>query len=150
MKNLIITLCVIAVSTLNAQTTNFFTTVTNLWYQGYKSNVLEIAEQRLSIDTNDIAGLILKFEFDLAFLELSSFSNSAQRVLAVGQTITTTNFAKIFPLYELSINHLLAFIPYYSTNQTALVVDKAKALIPYKSLPADIVIKALQDDGHFD
>jgi hypothetical protein len=40
--------------------TNFYSNVTNLWYQGSKSNVLEIANARLAQNTNDIAGLILK------------------------------------------------------------------------------------------
>jgi len=48
--------------------TNFYTNVTNLWYQGYKSNVLNIATARLAVNTNDIAGLILKAEYHFAFL----------------------------------------------------------------------------------
>ena len=50
--------------------TNFHTNVTNLWYQGYKTNVLAIANERLSQNTNDIAGLILKAEFQLDSSEI--------------------------------------------------------------------------------
>ncbi|MDD2600148.1 MAG: hypothetical protein PHO37_13140 [Kiritimatiellae bacterium] len=51
--------------------TNFYTNVTNLWYQGYKTNVFAIANERLAQNTNDIAGLILKAEFHFAHLDSS-------------------------------------------------------------------------------
>ena len=122
--------------------------MTNLWYQGYKSNVLEIAEQRLNINTNDIAGLILKFDFELAFLELSSISNTAQRVLDVAPMITTTNFANVFSSCTNNIHVILDFIPCYTPDK--LAIDKPKAFIPYKPLLSSKYIKALQDDGYFD
>ena len=126
----------------------FHANVTNLWYQGHKSNVLEIAEQRLSADTNDIAGLILRYEFQIAFLEVSSVSNSARRVLDVAQTITSANFARTFPEYSENIQAALDFLPHYTPAEVA--EDKLKALIPHKPLVATDIIKALQDDGYFE
>ena len=131
-----------------ASTTNFFTNVTNLWFQGSKSNVLEIAEQRLGMNTNDIAGLILKYEFQLEFLEVSSISNSAQRILDVGATIASPNFVQVFPDYIENIHAALDFLPHYTPAEIA--EDKPKALIPYKPLVATDIIKALQDDDCFD
>jgi len=131
----------------HANTTNFFTNVTNLWYQGYKSNVLEIAEQRLSVNSNDIAGLILKLEFEIEFLEFSSFSNTAQRVFTVGETIASTNFVREFSEYTNDVHTLLLLIPHYPMNEIA--ADKQKALISNKPLSADDIIEALQDDGYF-
>jgi len=128
--------------------TNFYTNVTNLWFQGYKSNVLEIAEQRLDTNTNDIAGLILKYEFQVEFLEVSSISNSAQRVLNIGATITSTNFAHLFPDYIENIHAALNFLPHYTPSEIA--EDKPKALIPHKPLVADKIIEALLKDGYFD
>ena len=131
-----------------SQTLNFHANVTNLWYQGYKSNVLEIAEQRLNVDTNDIAGLILKLEFNIAFLDFPAFSNTAQRIINIGTTITTTNFASVFPSYTNDIHVLLDFLPQYHPDQ--ILIDKPKAFIPHKPFPASKYIKALQDDGYFD
>ena len=125
----------------------FHANVTNLWYQGHKSNVLEIAEQRLSANTNDIAGLILKLEFTVEFLEFPSFSNTVQRVLAVGQTIVSPNFAREFPEYAEEVSDLLTLIPHYPPAEIA--ADRLKALIPHKPLVATDIIKALQDDGYF-
>ena len=148
MKKLIIAFVILTVSIMYSQTPDFHTNVTNLWYQGYKSNVLEIAEQRLSTDTNDIVGLILKLEFEAAFLEFSSISNTAQRVLDVAPMITTTNFANLFPFYTNRVHILLDVIPRYTSEK--LAIDKPKAFIPHKPTPADRFIKALQDDGYFE
>jgi hypothetical protein len=132
----------------HAGATDFHSNVTTLWFQGDKSNVLEIAEQRLNTDTNDIAGLILKYEFQLEFLETASLSNSAQRVLSVGATVVSTNFVQAFPDYIENIHAALDFLPHYTP--TEILEDKPKALIPYKPLVATDIIKALQDDGYFD
>ena len=147
MKKLIATLALLTAIIAHSQTPDFHANVTNLWYQGYKSNVLEIAEQRLNMNSNDIAGLILKYEFELAFLELSSISNTAQRILNVGPLVTTINFANVFPDYTNRIHVILDFIPQYHPDR--IEIDKPKALIPHKPLLGDRYIKALQDDGYF-
>lgn len=59
----------------NALTADSFVLVTNLWYQGYKTNVLAIAEERLNANSNDLAGLVLKMEYDFAFMNASCISN---------------------------------------------------------------------------
>jgi len=147
MKKLVFLFSILMVSALQAQTMDFHSNVTNLWFQGQKSNVLEIANQRLNINTNDIAGLILKLEYEVEFLEFTAFSNTVQRVLTVGKTITSTNFVREFSEYEEDINVLIDALPHYPANEIA--VDKLKALLPNKPLAADEVIKALQNDAYF-
>ena len=151
MKKLLITLMltVIGGNAIFAQT-NFYTNVTNLWYQGYKSNVLEIAEQRLNVNSNDIAGLVLKAEFHFAFLDVSAISNAYLRVLEIGDTITTTNFVKRYQ--ESSRERILGILDDFKENPVTvqeLQVDKPKAFIKEKPLPASL-IEALQKDGYFD
>jgi len=140
-------------STAIAQT-NFYTNVTNLWYQGGegRSNVLVIANSRLAANTNDIAGLILKANFHFAFLEEAAVSNAYLRVIQVGDTITTTNFVKcwqekklrLFMLDDLDITAEIQMTP------QQIQAEKHKALIPEKPLPYADLIEALQKDGYFD
>ena len=127
--------------------TNFYEQVTQLWYSGQKTNVLNIANQRLQQNTNDIAGLLLKMEYEIEFLELSQVTNTMERVLQVGPNITTSNFVAIYPKVTGSINHLKTMIPLYPTNE--LAADQGKWNISGKPLPCGDVIKALQDDGYF-
>jgi len=150
MKKLVITLMLTVVNgTAVFAQTNFHTNVTNLWYQGYKSNVLEIAKQRLNVNSNDIAGLILKAEYDLAFLELDTISNSFQRVIQIGDTITTTNFVKRFEVERQNLLDLLDVFKDEPIPVNELPAEKAKAHITEKPLPTSL-IEALQKDGYFD
>lgn len=137
-------------STCLAQT-NFYTNVTNLWYQGHKSNVLAIANARLAQNTNDIAGLVLKANYDLEFLEVASISNSYLRIIQVGDTITTTHFVKCWQegLSRQCIIGLLDIISENPLSPQEIQEGKAKALIPHKPLPDADLIEALQMDGYF-
>lgn len=127
--------------------TNFYEDVSSMWYSGNKTGVLSIAEQRLQQNTNDIAGLILKMEYQIEFVDLNAVSNTMQRVLDVGSQVTSTNFATAFPVVQSDINHLLQMLPLYPTNEIAGDIEKAS--IANKPLTSGYAIKALQDDGYF-
>lgn len=128
--------------------TNFTEMVTALWYTGQKTNVLNIAEQRLQVNSNDIAGLILKMEYEIAFLQLDSVSNTMERILDVGPTIKTTNFATMYTVVSNNINHLLNILPLYPPDE--LAADREKGNISAKPLPHAKALKALEDDGYFE
>ena len=73
---LVTMLALSCVAQTNQPPVDNFALVTNLWYQGYKTNVLAIAEQRLAANSNDLAGLVLKMEYDFSFLNFSNISNN--------------------------------------------------------------------------
>ena len=124
----------------------FFANVTNLWWQGHKSNVLAIAEQRLACNSNDIAGLILKMEYDFSFLNLDSVSNSIQRVLDCGNTISTTNYASSFPFFKFSLEHSLHVFTIESMYED-IDAERAKALLPEKRMSFERHLFAVCLDG---
>ena len=131
--------------------TNFYTNVTNLWEEGYKTNVLVIANARLAVSSNDIAGLILKAEYHFAFLEYSACSNAYLLVLQVGDTITTTNFVNEYQgSSRESILWLLDDLAENPMTEQEIQAEKHKAFIKYKPLPHEDMIEALQKDGYFD
>ena len=72
---------------------DLYSTVTNLWWNGPKTNLLALAEQRLAADTNDIVGIVLKTEYDISFSRASVLSNSFRRVLSVGAGVRTPAFS---------------------------------------------------------
>ena len=152
MKKLLIgfMLAVIAGGASLAQT-NFYTNVTNLWYQGHKSNVLEIAEQRLAANTDDIAGLILKAEYHFAFLEANNISNAYLRVIQAGDMITTTNFAGRYQkISKRSILGILDDLAETPITPQEIQAEKPKAFLKHKRMAHDSLIEALQKDGYFD
>jgi len=154
MKKLLVTLILTVISgnAILAQT-NFYTNVTNLWYQGgeSRSNVLAIANSRLAVNSNDIAGLILKANYHFTFLEDGSVSNAYLRVIQVGDTIMTTNFVKEWQENK-SRGDILDLLDVIAGNPLLpqqIQSEKHKALLP-KPLPDADLIEALQKDGYFD
>ena len=156
MKKLLIgfMLMVIAGRTSLAQT-NFYTNVTNLWYQGgeSKTNVLTIANDRLAANTNDFAGLILKAYYHVEFAEINMVSNAFLRVVQIGNTITTTNFVDRWQESSRNILFFLEFMaeePLTPQEIQEIEAERYKAFIPEKPFPDADLLEALQMDGYFD
>ena len=133
----------------NAQT-NFYTSVTNLWYNGHKSNVLAMAEARLAQNTNDMAGLIIKIEYDIDFTQRHSISNSINHALLVGQTITLTNFAKVFPYYKECLLWTLDEVKDNPLSPAQILHERTKGNFKHFHFSARKELEALLKDGYFD
>jgi len=116
-----------------------------MWLAGQKAQVYSIATNRLAANTNDIAGLVLKMEYELAFVDLGNLTNTMQKVVSIGSSINTTNFAQIFPQLQGEITVLQAAIPNYPTNE--LVQDVQKGSITNKPMTYGTVIQAIEADG---
>lgn len=132
--------------------TNFYTNVINLWYQGHKTHVLAIANARLAASSNDIAGLILKAEYHLAFCENAALSNSYLRVIQRGDLITTTNFTICWQ-EEGGRQDYFDILDYMAENLLSpqqIQEESLKGFINEKPLPDAYLIEALQKDGYFD
>lgn len=127
--------------------TNFYQQVSSLWYSGQKTNVLNIAEQRLQQNTNDIAGLLLKLEYEVEILQLSNATNTLERVLAVSGSFSGTNFARVYPTLQADYQVLKSVVTNYPPDE--LAADQAKTNMVGKTMSCDAAIKALQDDGYF-
>ncbi len=122
-----------------------YSSVTNLWDQGAKTNVLELAENALSANKNDIAAITLKLECDIVFVDLGSISNSISRYLAVGIQITNENFASVFEESQESVLLIRDFIPKYDLEK--IPFDRAKGERKHIPLLFQKEIEALWKDG---
>ncbi len=149
MKTLISLFSVIVLlAQLTVAQTNFFTNVTNLWYQGYKSNVLAIAEQRLQQNTNDIAGLLLKVEYQVEFFQFSQLTNTMNTLLTVSESYTGSNFLQRLPVLREDLDVMRQFSTNYPSGQ--LEVDLQKTNQTGKIMSFTISLEALQKDGYFE
>ena len=128
--------------------TNFYEEVSQMWYAGLKTNVLNIAHDRLAIDTNDIAGLILKHEYATAFLAVEDMTNTAARILEVGADITSTNFVIEYGHFVDEVAIMEVILNEYTPEE--LEHDRQKGYISGKPMTFGDMIKSLQDDGYFD
>ena len=112
---------------LCAEDLAFFNNVTNLWFQGHKSNVLTIADERLAINSNDIAGLVLKVEYDLEFTNLNSLSNSIERTIATVCSIGSTNYASFCNSFATSLRSLLDDMASDPISEEEMEIELAKS-----------------------
>jgi hypothetical protein len=127
--------------------TNFYEQVSSMWYSGNKTGVLSIAEQRLQQNTNDIAGLLLKLEYEVEFLQLSNVTNTMRQALIAGETFAGTNFTQVYPVLQADYEVMKIVVTNYPPDE--LAADQAKSSIAGKTMSCDAAIKALQDDGYF-
>ena len=144
-KTLIILACFVC-GALYADNLDFFANVTNLWYQGRKSNVLAIAEERLSANAEDAAGLLLRLEYDLEFLNVDRLSNSVLRVKSAFTPIEAPSLSFWKPIFMETLDYLLD-IQTTTNFYATLDVDRAKAALPEKHMLFDEEIRALCLDG---
>ena len=128
-----------------------FALVTNLWYNGYKSNVLAIAEQRLAANSNDLAGLIIRMDYNSEFANEECYSNDITAVLSSAASITNAHFQMVLPLLVLDLTNQLAFLAaeYQLLSNEEKCQDKQKGFINGKPLEDEDILKALHDDGLF-
>lgn len=127
-----------------------FTLVTNLWYNGYKTEVLAIADQRLAVNSNDLAGLVLKMEYDFSFVNTQTISNDMLNVIAVAGTITNEQVKLHYnEMKEILEDFLLILKDDYHPTTEEIKEDRAKALLPHKRMTHERYLKWLHEDGLF-
>ena len=144
-----------ALAQTNAPIDNF-TLVTNLWYEGHKTNVLAMAEERLNANSNDLAGLVVRFNYDLEFSNRANYSNDIARILDV---LHTSQFSSLTNRVLLTSTTLLQdalgdFLDYMASTQSQLspaeeLNDRQKSSVNQKPLADESFLKALSDNGLF-
>ena len=132
---------------LALQGSSYFNTITNLWYTGHQTNVLQMAEARLARNTNDIAGILMKASWDFAFSDAETLSNSLVRIRSVGGQVVTPAFTNAFVLTQFDLDSTFSILPRLTPAQ--LAIDRVKASGSGHRMHYEEELKALDDDGFF-
>lgn len=127
---------------------DLYSTVTNLWWNGPKTNILAIAEERLAANTNDIVGLVLKTEYDISFSPASVLSNSFRRVLSVGAEVDTPAFAAAYPRIAWNVSG--AFVSLERYTDAIYREEHHKGFLTHKAMNMQWAWDALHEDGWLD
>ena len=134
-------------SSLVASASDYYASMTNVWYCGYQTNVLAQANQRLSSSTNDIAGLLMKASYDFDFADSETLSNTLVRVLLAGSTVATPAFSNAFEWVKLDIRGTFKTIATETPEEHA--ADMLKVHGAGHPMAYEDALKALDDDGYF-
>ena len=116
-----------------------------MWLEGRKQEVYCIATNRLAANTNDLAGLVIKMSYELAFSDFGNYTNTLLRLITVGGGISTTNFASLYPGLELECSGMSQFLSTVTPNDVALWLQKSS--ITNKPMTYRRFLKAIEDDG---
>ena len=127
---------------------DLYSTVTNLWWNGPKTNILALAEQRLAVDTNDIVGIVLKTEYDISFSRASVLSNSFRRVLSVGAGVGTPAFSAAYPRIAWNVSG--AFVSLDRYTDEVYLSEHHKGFLTHKEMNMRWAWDALHEDGWLD
>lgn len=127
-----------------------FAMVTNLWFNGHKSNVLAIAEQRLASNSNDFAGLVIRMDYNSAFLNADSFSNDIAAVMIAARNVSGTHLDQVKPLLFFSLTNTLEYLSTdFRLTADELAIERQKGFITGKPMENEDVLEALHKDGLF-
>lgn len=128
--------------------TELYETVTNLWWNGPKTNIFAIADARLLTNTNDPAGVVLRMEGDFAFGFGSDISNAVNRFLSVGAQIQTPAFRVQFPYEAFNVSVLLDTMPSFTAAEWEQEHEYGAVL--HKNMMFKTIWNSLENDGWLD
>ena len=143
-----ITALMIFAAALKLSASETYVNITNFWYAGQHTNALAIAEQRLAVDTNDIAGLLVRASWDFAFSDANALSNSLLRMVQVARTVSSPAFTNILWITEWDVGSVLENVERETLEQRQ--GDVQKELAPGNLPHYWHELEALDKDGYFD
>lgn len=127
-------------------TENTFSAVTNDWYVGKWTNVLELAQARLAANSNDLVGAHLAVSYDVLFSDIPAISNSVTRLIGAMDASSEPAMANLISQLRPG---WVYFRDEFLPRQTAADVQAQheKSSITNKTLDCDFVLKAIWDNG---
>ena len=139
MKKLIAALlAATAVAAFAVPSENNYHAVTNDWYQGNYSNVYELAQQRLSSNSNDLVAAVIMESYDLRFSSFAAISNSILRVMRASEAATLPAYTNMYwRFYRDDYNwYLDDYLPQQSEARRQSEMYKAYRIhVPLSSAP---------------
>ena len=129
-----------------APTENTYAAVTNDWYNGNWTNVLELAQIRRAANSNDLVAANIIVSYDVLFSDVGTMSNSVTRLIdAMDQSSApalTNLHSRLRPGWVYFRDQ---FLPYQTAAD--LQQQHEKSYITHKPIDCDFVLKAIWDNG---
>lgn len=119
--------------------------ISELWMRGDKGEVVRIAEDRLDRDEDDLMALLLKLDYEVAFLKLEDLRMTIPRVEKRADSVTSPQFEKMKGLLRANLTALKEMIP--QITKEIVEAERPKGDIVGKPMPSLEIIRALEADG---
>lgn len=143
MKSIILIVLVLAAVRMNAApSVNTYAAVTNDWYNANFTNVYELAQQRMSSNTNDLVGAYLMLEWNMAFGSVASVSNAISRVVNLSDSVTNQPFRTVYAgLRDDEIEYRDRVLP--TISDADVEAERYKSYLPHKKMVEDYMLRQL-------
>ena len=147
MKSVIIAIVLmLSASALATPSADNYHAVTNDWYVGKWTNVYELAQQRLAVNTNDLVASHLMVSYDILFSDYQSMSNSIQRLVCALDSVSEPSLTNLCSnLRSGWVCYLDEFLP--QQTEATLQEQRAKSQIPHKPLDCDFILEQISESG---
>ena len=127
-------------------TENTYAAVTNDWYNGNWTNVLELAQIRRAANSNDLVAANIIVSYDVLFSDVGAMSNSVTRLI---DAMDQSSAPALTNLHSRLRPGWVYFRDQFLPHQTAADLQKQheKSYIAQKLIDCDFVLKAICDNG---
>ncbi len=139
--------CTLALAGLSASpSADSFASVTNDWYNGCYSNVMELADCRLQVNTNDLVGTYLKAEYAISFQSLDDMSNAVSRLIEVCDSPYAGAYTNVFCQSKEGWEHYLGvLIPSWTAEDVA--AQHAESALPHRKMCLERSLRIISEMG---
>lgn len=128
----------------NAISQNTFTQEINqLWEEGKKSEVHEIAVKRLKDNPKDVIALLLKLDYEMSRYDVESMKKTTKILIPIIEKISTPNFLKQKKLLRAD---LIVIQESLNVITPEIIQAEKKKVYPNKPLTFKYAIEALEKD----
>lgn len=125
---------------------NTYASVTNDWYNSNFTNVYQLAQQRQSVNTNDVVAAYLLLEWQSAFGSVSDVSNAVSRTITLSDNVTNQPFRAFYQkIRPMTLVYRDVVLPRISDSEVE--AERHKSFLPNKIMIEDVVLKSLWDSG---
>ena len=115
------------------------------WLLGKKKTLLQVAQQRIEKDPNDLASIMICFDYGVDYSDLRLLRLILPQAQKAAESIKTKNFLKQRDLVFATVESIKNFLP--NITEAMASAEAYKGDIPNKPLPSMPIIQALEADG---
>jgi hypothetical protein len=115
------------------------------WWIGKKREVLAVAESRLRVNPNDLASLLVCFDYASSYMDLAMVKDLIPRIRTAAAKINTPNFRTHREIVYRDMKAIEDFLP--QVTEDMVRAEAYKGDIPNKPLDSLPAIKVLEEDN---
>ena len=123
-----------------------FHSVTNDWWNGNFTNVVELADARLAADADDLVGAHLKAEWAICFGGRGEITNEVSRMLRASDAVSAPAFTNEYGAVRSAWGYFLTdAVPALTDAQ--LADQHAKSAQPHRRMVMERILRVIDECG---